>query len=315
MTLRVASVSVDLDPLRCYYEIHGLSPFPTELEEVVMLRAVPRFLDLFAECGISATLFVVGQDALKGRAGHTLLRQAAQDSHELGNHSFSHPYNLSRLSAEAIETELLSCENVLLDLRGTTQGPCGFRAPGYSLSPTLFATLLRLGFRYDSSVFACPPYYLLKLAALSLLALRGQRSGSIVGSPWQQFAPTQPYRPSKTQPHKRGNAPMVELPIAVTKHLRLPAIGTFLLLSSALRRSLLSGMRQQPFFNLELHGMDLLDAKLDEIPSELVAKQPDLRVPLHEKRAALVEIFSFLKTHAQVLPLSHIADRELAKQA
>ena len=44
-----------------------------------------------------------------------------------------------------------------------------------------------------------------------------------------------------------------------------------------------------PFFNLELHGIDLCDADADDIPPALIARQPDLRRPLAHKLAALDE--------------------------
>jgi peptidoglycan/xylan/chitin deacetylase (PgdA/CDA1 family) len=141
---------------------------------------------------------VVGADALDGMAGRPLLRESARLGHELGNHSFGHPYELSRLTE--IEHELLACEQILDELRVGAKGPCGFRAPGYELSPQLLAVLSRLGFRYDSSVFPCPPYYLAKLLVLAKLRLSGQRSGSIIGSPWQQLGPSQPYRPALLRP-------------------------------------------------------------------------------------------------------------------
>lgn len=309
MKLSLASVSVDLDPLRCYHHIHGLGPVPEQLTEVVLQRALPRFLEVFDRLGIQATLFVVGADALDGMAGRPLLRESARLGHELGNHSFGHPYELSRLTESEIEHELLACEQILDELRVGAKGPCGFRAPGYELSPQLLAVLSRLGFRYDSSVFPCPPYYLAKLLVLAKLRLSGQRSGSIIGSPWQQLGPSQPYRPALAAPSRRGTAPIVELPVAVTPWLRLPAIGTFLLLSPTLRQVLLHGMTAQPFFNLELHGIDLIDAKQDGIPAELVARQPDLQVPLWQKQAALVEVLRFLRDHAQVVPLAVAAQR------
>ena len=100
----VASVSVDLDPLWCYYAIHGLpggDALPEGLRDVVLRRALPRFVGLFHRHGVRATLFVVGKDgeAEPGRRG---LVEAARAGHELGNHSYSHPYDLSmRGAAEA----------------------------------------------------------------------------------------------------------------------------------------------------------------------------------------------------------------------
>jgi hypothetical protein len=96
-----------------------------------------------------------------------------------------------------------------------------------------------------------------------------------------------PYRPG-VSPFWRGQSTLVELPISVSPRLRLPAIGTSLLLApTAVRVRLLEAMRARPFFNLELHGLDLIDADEDGIPAALVARQPDLRVPLVHKRRAL----------------------------
>jgi hypothetical protein len=59
-----------------------------------------------------------------------------------------------------------------------------------------------------------------------------------------------------------------------------------------MRRHLIAVALRAPFFNLELHGIDLADADADEIPPALVARQPDLRRPLAHKLAALDETLS-----------------------
>lgn len=308
MSLRLAAVSVDLDPLRCYHQIHGIAPPEPELADVVLRRALPRFLELFDRFGVSATFFVVGSDAVPGSASRAILAEAAGAGHELGNHSHTHPYELARLGRPAIERELSDCDAVLRELHPKGLQPRGFRAPGYELSPTLWSVLEAQGYAYDSSLWPCPPYYLAKLAVLGKMALLGRRSASIVGSPLQRIGPTQPYRPDGERPWRRGSSPVVELPVAVTPTLRLPAIGTFLLMSERLRRTLLLGMRRQPFFNLELHGIDLIDAAADGIPAALRQRQPDLRVPLADKLAALSETLGFLREHCAVVPLCEVAE-------
>ena len=71
---------------------------------------------------------------------------------------------------------------------------------------------------------------------------------------------------------------------------RLHVIGTSLILAPAwLRRHLVRTALRAPFFNLELHGIDLADAEADEMPPALIARQPDLRRPLAHKLAALDE--------------------------
>jgi hypothetical protein len=109
-------------------------------------------------------------------------------------------------------------------------------------------------------------------------------------------------------PWRRGQAPVVELPIAVTPWTRVPAIGTSLLLAPRwLRRRWLAAMQARPFFNLELHGIDLCDAELDGIPGELVARQPDLRRTVAEKAATLDELLGHLVATRRVHTLAEVA--------
>jgi hypothetical protein len=66
-------------------------------------------------------------------------------------------------------------------------------------------------------------------------------------------------------------------------------------------------MARRPFFNLELHGIDLADADADGIPGLLVARQPDLRVALARKRAALEEILGALAETFEIVTLGEAA--------
>jgi hypothetical protein len=312
--LGTASVSVDLDPLRCYHDIHALPPVEPSLQDVILRRALPRFLELFSQHGIRATFFVVGRDLSQPGSdeGRALLKRAVAQGHELGNHSHGHLYDLARLPRHRIEREIGDCHQALLDLTG--QAPVGFRGPGYEVSGPLFDVLEAFGYRYDSSIFPCPPYYLAKAAILAKMKLLRQPSGAILGSPRALPAPTQPYRPDSQQPFRPGNSPVLEIPIGVTPLLRLPAIGTSLLLptpllSGAMRSLILLGMRRQPFFNFELHGMDLLGADEDNIPEPLRSTQPDLRTPLAKRVATLDRLLATLCHERQVLPLCELAPR------
>jgi hypothetical protein len=307
--MRLASVSVDLDALHCYTRIHGLKEPPPELADVILQRGLVRLLELFDRFDLKATFFVVGEDLEKSPAGRALLSQAAAAGHELGNHSQTHPYDLSRLSRPELEREVGQCHEALRRLHPQGRPPLGFRAPGYELSAELFDVLEAHGYRYDTSLLPSPPYYAAKLAVMGLLALRGQRSASIVGPPQARMGPTQPYRPDPQRPWRRGQAAVVELPIAVIPLLRLHAIGTTLIMSEPLRRLLLAGMEHQAFFNLELHGIDLIDAEADRIPAELRARQPDLRVPLSDKLSALSQTLALLRRRCELLPLHEVAEQ------
>lgn len=303
--VRVCSVSIDLDPLSCYYGIHGLGAPPRELEHVVLRRALPRFAELVTRRRIKATLFVVGSDAAGDVAGAKQLGQLARDGHELGNHSHTHPYELARLDREAIDHEIVQAHNIIAGVAGTA--PVGFRAPGYDISERVLEVLMARGYRYDSSVFPSWPYYMAKAGIMALMSLVGRRSQSVLADPRMMFAPAEPYRPGRS-PYARGQSTLVELPVSVTPGLRVPAIGTTIVVPpTAVRVRVLEAMRRRPFFNLELHGTDFVGAEEDGIPAELVARQPELRVPLATKMRALEATLDRLALDYEFAPLREVA--------
>ncbi|MDR1190929.1 MAG: polysaccharide deacetylase family protein [Verrucomicrobiales bacterium] len=69
----------------------------------------PRLLQILREQGVRATFFVVGTNVA---ARPDLVRQAAADGHELGNHSWSHP-RLPDLTDAAVTAELRKTADAL----------------------------------------------------------------------------------------------------------------------------------------------------------------------------------------------------------
>src|SRR5439155_21388440 len=99
------------------------------------------------------------------------------------------------------------------------------------------------------------------------------------------------------------------LPISVSPGLRIPVFGTSLIaLPNRIRVMLLESMRKLPFYNLELHGIDLIGADEDGIPAALVAKQHDLRVPLVQKQRALEASLDRLALDYAFAPLRDVAN-------
>jgi peptidoglycan/xylan/chitin deacetylase (PgdA/CDA1 family) len=311
---RRCAISVDLDGLACYYQIHALGTPPPELEHVILERALPRAAALFAARGITPTWFVVGRDAdsdaaLPDRAARAAnadrLRALASRGDELGNHSYSHPYDLARMDAKQIADEIAGCDRVLRTL-GVV--PRGFRAPGYDLSPDMLDALARLGYGYDSSILPAPGYYAAKAVVMAGLAATGRPSGAVFTNPRALAASPDPYRPAMTAPWRRGQAPLVELPIATTPWTRIPAIGTTLVVAPAwFRARVIAAMAHRPFWNLELHGIDFADAEQDGIPGELVDRQPDLRVTVEHKLACLEGVLDEIGQRWELVTLAEAA--------
>ncbi|MBW2529734.1 MAG: polysaccharide deacetylase family protein [Deltaproteobacteria bacterium] len=302
------ALSVDLDEISHYRSAHGLAPAERSAHAVYDV-ALERVADFAATERLPVTLFAVGQDLERPAAAARLARCAAAGL-PVENHSMRHRYDLTRLGRQRLQAEVLEGHRAIE--RCTGRAPVGFRAPGYTVSDELLDVLDQAAYRFDSSVFPCPPYYAAKALVMAGMRLAGRRSAAVLDTPQVWRAPRQPYRPSRPW-FRPGGTGLVELPILVTPRLRLPVIGTSLALAGPrLARAILRRCRSLPFVGLELHGIDFLEAA-DGL-RDLARVQVDLRIPVTSKlavlRAVLAELrdagrrFATLAEVAEALPAS-----------
>lgn len=109
-----------------------------------------RLLDLFDECNVRGTYFILGWVAERYPR---LVREIAARGHELGCHSYWHR-PIYKLSPGEFRDDTQQAKSVLEQASGASV--CGYRAPSFSItSQSLWAfdILAELGFTYDSSVF------------------------------------------------------------------------------------------------------------------------------------------------------------------
>jgi peptidoglycan/xylan/chitin deacetylase (PgdA/CDA1 family) len=293
--MRLCAVSVDLDEIPNYFAIHGL-PAPTaRAGSLVYDVAIDRLAEIARDAAIPLTLFAIGSDLVRPESA-ARLRAASDAGFEIANHTLDHRYDLVRLGKDEIRTQIAGgAEHIE---RATGQAPVGFRAPGYTITDEVFAVLAELGVTYDSSVFPCPFYWAPKTAKIALITARGRASSSIVDTPLVLTAPTRPYRVGR--PYWRRSASAAreaggdsggiwEIPIQVTRRLRLPFIGTALTLGGVSgARWLARGCIGEPLVNLELHGMDVLDDTDGRgALASLRPHQVDVRIPAKDKISAL----------------------------
>lgn len=305
--MTVCSVSVDLDEIACYSAIHGLA-LGAGCHAVYDV-ALTRIRDFAAAFALPLTLFVIARDLDRER-NVALLRRAVLDGHEIGNHSLDHLYDLTRRGQAEQMHQVVEANNRIHASLGVR--PRGFRAPGYTMSDTLMAVLRAAGFVYDSSVFPSLPYYAAKATALFGMKLRRRASNSILGAPSVLRAPTTPYHAG--EPYWKTGTGLLELPIQVVGPLRLPFIGTSLtMLGPSGARRLTRMAAGLPFVNLELHGVDFLEA--GDVPKELLAVQPDLRVPLTRKLEALGAALETLRSLGYSAVRLNEAARAFTRQA
>jgi peptidoglycan-N-acetylglucosamine deacetylase len=291
MNERLCAISVDLDEIPNYQAIHGLAGgLSMRAEQAVYDIAVPRLREMASELSVPLTLFAVGSDLARPSAARGL-REALAEGHAIGNHTKSHRYDLTRGKREEIAREIDEGTQIIEAATGVR--PRGFRAPGYTITDELFELLPGLGYRWDSSVFPCPAYFGAKSAAIGLYSLLGRPSRSIIDTPSVLRAPTRPYRIGK--PYWTRGQGMLELPIQVTRGARLPYIGTYLMMAGPSgARALTKMVVGEPLVNLELHGIDVLDATEADL-APLAKSQRDLHVSREKKRETLTAVVSMLR--------------------
>lgn len=193
MSATVHALSVDVED---WYSagvlaLSGQVVPPTE----AVVRNTEVLLALFAEHGVLATWFVLGEVA---DAFPNLVRRIAEAGHELGVHGYHH-HRLFELTPETFREAARRAKEAVEQAGG--QRVRGHRAVAFSLSPVTWwalEILAALGFEYDSSVF---PF-------------RGRRYG----------LPDAPLRPYKIQT-ERGALWEVPLSVVSLGRLRFPCCG------------------------------------------------------------------------------------------
>jgi peptidoglycan/xylan/chitin deacetylase (PgdA/CDA1 family) len=307
-----ASLTIDVDSLRCYREVHGLPRRDDDGNDPIFTRALPRFLDVMAKLGRRATLFVVGRD-LRTPAAAEVIRAAAEAGHEIASHSHAHDYRLSRLPPVRIALDLEAAEEAIWQVTG--QRPVGFRAPGYNQSEALFDAIEERGYHYDSSFLPTPAYFAARALAIGLYRVRLRHTRSLVGDPREFSAPRGPFIPAvgaRHRPAERGERQrsFLEIPMGVASAARLPWIGTTIALAAdvvgtTLTRAAL--LDEDTPAVLELHAMDFLGDDDDGVEPALRSAQPDLKVPLAAKLRRLERTMARVCAQRDVLPLAELA--------
>ncbi len=293
-----ACVTVDLDTLPCYRDIHGLDYDMVGHEgDPTYKVGLRRILDLFDDMDIPATLFVIGEDTVVP-LHYELLQEADERGHELANHTYSHPYDLSDRSQSEQRSELARGEGAIASVVGTS--PVGFRAPGYNLTESLLELCRSRDYTYDSSLLPSPPYYTAKMMIMAWQQLSGRPSRSAQTPFANLAAPITSYRPERDRLwcRARDTEGLVEVPMCLLPGLRVPVIGTSLHMMGVRGFNCLYPILRRTYrdiFNLEFHAIDFIDR--EDVPDDeaLADHQPDLNIPWQVKRERYVGILNRLR--------------------
>ena len=298
-------ISIDLDNYQDYQSlvdtrVDGDPPsFYTE--------ALPRFLDLFAECGIQATFFAIGRD-LAQPENRSMLKRAFDQGHEVGNHSFSHPYNFRQLSREQKEEEIDRGHAAIADALGVA--PVGFRTPSCEIDLELLELLEERDYLYDSSVFPSPLMWLFMIYGKMFI----KREHYQLGSPWAALAPNQPYRPDRRALHRRqaasAQAPgrILEIPFSTLSPLRIPFYSTFLrILGARFFSAMVSGYgASKTTLHALFHQIEFSNFEGTELEAAL-AKTPALGAPFASRSHYMKSVMKRLAKSGESVSLQALA--------
>jgi len=269
---RVATISVDVDPVDLHLVGYGYSGLPPD--PLVYGRALPRLLEIFARCGVRATLFVVGRDARDQREA---LASLSASGHEVASHSQTHPLAFASLAPDRMRDELHVSRDALEQATG--RPVLGYRSPNFDMNARGLEALAECGYRYDASGYPTP----LLLPARLLLALKSRDPGAVMRlRPWPFTLRREPYR------WRAGEKGLVEFPASVTALARLPIYHTLRYsLSDARFESALEGIvREGGSLSYALHAVDALGLSEDGVDARF-GRHPGMERSLETKLALL----------------------------
>jgi len=239
--------------------------------------AMGRAIQLFRECAIPVTFFCIGKELQESESARALVRKAYSEGHEIANHTYSHPFGITRLDQETMRKEIMLCSKIINEVIGVN--PVGFRAPGYDVSAQLVNELESLAFHYDSSAFWTILNFLVPLYH-SLFCKGGKiHNGFGKSSPRMPHIPYFPSREDCFIPASLRN--IVEIPVPRTKILNLPFYNNFHLFTNSLYRKAALVNFKRPYFIYLFHLIEFVDLD-DDVPAELLP-HPNLKMPRQKK--------------------------------
>src|ERR1035437_473357 len=222
-----------------------------ETGKKVLEDGMPKLLELYQSYNIKSTFFFTRYIAKKFPE---VVKMIPLYGHEVASHGKSHlkENGFDVMPYERQRRHLEESKKLLEDISG--QEVISFRAPALRVNDDTVRALIETGYKIDSSIASQRFDYFMSFGGIKKLK-------------WL-FAPRFPYKTSKRSLFKKGEGPIVEVPLSA---LFLPYVGTtmrlFPLLTSA----------QGTLLNLEnkINGKPIV---FDIHPNELIDESDEERI-------------------------------------
>jgi peptidoglycan/xylan/chitin deacetylase (PgdA/CDA1 family) len=188
----------------------------------VWKEGLPMLLDLYDRYGIKATFFYIANFA---RQHPEIIRIVQERGHEIACHGLTHRHDkaFDVMPFDEQLEHLTTAKKILEDIAG--EEVVSFRAPALRVNADTPRALAEAGFMYDSSVAPQRMDMFMSLGSRNKMQWFG--------------APRTPYRTSEINLARKGDSPIIEVPVS---SFVFPYIGTFMRISptlNALTRRLL----------------------------------------------------------------------------
>lgn len=160
-------------------------------------EGMPLLLELYRRLNIKSTFFFTGYIA---RLIPDIVRMVLADGHEVGSHGLSHKkeHGFDVMSFENQKEHLTESKKILEDISG--QEVISFRAPALRVGQYTVEALIESGYKIDSSVASQRFDMFLSFGGIKKLN-------------WI-LTPRLPYRASINNIFKRGDSPLIEIPLS-----------------------------------------------------------------------------------------------------
>jgi len=306
-------ITIDLDDYRDY---HSLVAAPIDGSAPSFYPdAIPRWLDLFDRFGVRATFFMIGRDAASSEI-RRVVREMVARGHEIGNHTYTHPYNLRSFSREQKVAEVEQGEAAIADVIG--ERPVGFRTPSCDVDSELLEILSERNYLYDSSVFPTPIMWAFMIYGRFFMKNESYQLGQLT----TPFSPILPYRPSSKALHRRAApddtaAPdLLEIPFSCIPGVRIPFYSTLL---RRLGHRFFSGMMRTYGTRKELlhalfHQIEFADFENTDLGAAF-ENIPGLAVPFVARERFLTHAVESLSSAGACVTLRDFATDHLERRA
>lgn len=122
-------------------------------EDDAFYSSINNILTILKKYNLKATFFVVGKD-LETAEKVEILKEVVKNQHEIANHTYNHPNDLSKMSQLDIQTEILQTNDIIYNKLGIKVK--GFRAPNFDISKKTLEVLEKNRMIYDCSLINTP---------------------------------------------------------------------------------------------------------------------------------------------------------------